>query len=69
MRFLPIATTLLAVAQAACGSLSIPGTVETATSLNRFRVSHGLSQLRTDGALAALAAEHSADMARRDSLA
>jgi len=42
----------------------IPGTVETATSLNGFRASHGLSQLRTDGTLAALASEHAADMAR-----
>jgi uncharacterized protein YkwD len=68
MKLLPIAITLLALALSACGSLSITGTPETATSLNGFRASHGLSQLRTDGTLAALAAEHSADMARRDSL-
>jgi uncharacterized protein YkwD len=40
----------------------------TATSLNGFRASHGLSQLSTDGTLTALASEHAADMARRDSL-
>src|SRR5947207_13212676 len=68
MKFLPVASGLLAAALAACGTFSVPGTVETATSLNGFRASHGLSQLRTDGALAALAAEHSADMARRESL-
>ena len=51
---------------AGCGTLSVPGTPETATSLNGFRASHGLSQLRTDGTLAALAGEHAADMARRD---
>ena len=62
------ASTLLAALVAGCGSLSIPGTPETATSLNGFRESHGLSQLRTDGTLAALASEHAADMARRDSL-
>ena len=53
---------------AGCGTLSVPGTPETAPSLNGFRASHGLSQLRTDGALAALASEHAADMARRDNL-
>lgn len=68
MRFLQIASVLLALALAGCGSLSLTGTPEIATSLNGFRAAHGLSQLRTDGALAALASEHSADMARRDSL-
>src|ERR1044072_6381526 len=68
MKILHIAVTLLALTLAGCGSLSITGTPETATSLNGFRAAHGLSQLRTDGALAALAAEHSADMARRESL-
>jgi len=68
MKFLHIASTLLALALAGCGSLSLTGTPETATSLNGFRASHGLSQLRTDGALIALASEHAADMARRDSL-
>jgi len=63
-----IASVLLAAAVASCGSLSVPGTPETATSLNGFRASHGLSQLRTDGTLAALASEHAADMARRDKL-
>ena len=57
---------LLAAAVAGCGTLT--GTAETATSLNGFRASHGLSQLRTDGTLTALASEHAADMARRDSL-
>jgi uncharacterized protein YkwD len=68
MKFLPITTTLLVLSLAGCGTLSIPGTPETATSLNGFRASHGLSQLATDGNLTALASEHSADMARRDSL-
>ena len=66
MKFLAIASTLLAVAVAGCGTLT--GTPETATSLNGFRASHGLSQLNTDGTLTALASEHAADMARRDSL-
>jgi uncharacterized protein YkwD len=68
MKFRDIASTLLAAAVAGCGTLSVPGTPETATSLNGFRASHGLSQLRTDGTLVALAGEHVADMARRDSL-
>src|SRR3954467_3673730 len=68
IKLLLLATTVLAFALAGCGSLSVPGTVETATSLNGFRAAHGLSQLRTDGALAALASEHAGDMARRDSL-
>ena len=69
MKFLHIAGALfLALTLSACGSLSITGTPETATSLNGFRASHGLSQLRTDGTLTALAGEHAADMARRDSL-
>ena len=68
MKLLTIASALLAAALAGCGTLSVPGTPETATSLNGFRASHGLSQLSTDGALAALASEHAADMARRDSL-
>jgi len=68
MKFLHIAIALLALALAACGSLSVTGTPEIATSLNGFRAAHGLSQLRIDGTLAALASEHSADMARRDSL-
>jgi len=68
MKFLYLASTLLAASVAGCGTLSVLATPETATSLNGFRVSHGLSQLRTDGTLAALASEHAADMARRDSL-
>jgi len=68
MRLLHISIALLAMALAGCGSLSLTGTPEIATSLNGFRASHGLSQLRTDGTLIALASEHSADMARRDSL-
>jgi hypothetical protein len=55
---------LLTAMLSGCGTFPIPGTVETATSLNGFRASHGLSQLRTDGTLAALAREHAADMAR-----
>ena len=68
MKFIQIASALLAAAVAGCGTLSVPGTPETATSLNGFRASHGLSQLSTDGTLAALAGAHAADMARRDSL-
>ncbi len=68
MKFLYITSTLLSASMAGCGALSVPGTPETAPSLNGFRASHGLSQLRTDGALAALASEHAADMARRDNL-
>jgi uncharacterized protein YkwD len=68
MKLLRAASLLLALPLAGCGSLSITGTPETATSLNGFRAAHGLSQLRTDGTLAALASEHSADMARRESL-
>ena len=68
MKFLYITSTLLSASLAGCGTLSVPGTPETAPSLNGFRASHGLSQLRTDGALAALASEHAADMARRDNL-
>ena len=66
MKFLRIASAMLAVAVAGCGTLT--GTPETATSLNGFRASHGLSQLNTDGALTALASEHAADMARRERL-
>src|SRR5688572_12666500 len=43
MKLLPLAFALLALA--GCGTFSVPGTVETATSLNGFRASHGLSQL------------------------
>src|SRR5690349_19790354 len=68
MKFLHIAITLVTLALAGCGSLSLTGTPEIETSLNGFRAAHGLSQLRTDGTLIALASEHSADMARRDSL-
>jgi uncharacterized protein YkwD len=68
MKFLHVASALIAFAVAGCGTLSVPATPETATSLNGFRASHGLSQLRTDGTLTALASEHAADMAQRDSL-
>jgi uncharacterized protein YkwD len=69
MTFRLIAGALLAATLAGCGTFaSLPGTPETATTLNGFRSSHGLSQLRTDATLTALASEHSADMARRDSL-
>jgi len=69
MKFLHVAGALLfTLALAGCGSLSITAAPETATSLNGFRAAHGLSELHTDGTLAALAAEHAADMARRESL-
>jgi uncharacterized protein YkwD len=68
MKPLDLATLLLAAAVAGCGTLSVPGTPETATSLNGFRASHGLGQLRTDATLTSLASAHAADMARRDSL-
>jgi uncharacterized protein YkwD len=60
---LPVVTTL-----ASCGSLSVIGTPETATTLNGFRTSNGLSELRVDPTLTAMASGHSADMARRDDL-
>jgi uncharacterized protein YkwD len=66
MKLIHIASALLAATVAGCGTLT--GTPETATSLNGFRASHGLSQLRTDAALTTLASAHAADMARRDSL-
>ena len=68
MKRLHVAIVLAATALGGCGSLSVLGTPETATSLNGFRASHGLNQLRTDATLTALASEHAADMARRDSL-
>jgi uncharacterized protein YkwD len=68
MKLLHIAIALLALTLAGCGTLSVLGTPETATSLNGFRASHGLSQLSTDGKLTAVASEQSADMARRESL-
>jgi uncharacterized protein YkwD len=66
MKLIQIASALLAATVAGCGTLS--GTPETATSLNGFRASHGLSRLRTDATLTTLASAHAADMARRDSL-
>lgn len=68
MKFFHIASALLGTALAGCGTLSVLGTPETATSLNGFRASHGLSQLRADSTLATLASEHAANMARRDNL-
>jgi uncharacterized protein YkwD len=68
MKLLHIAGLLLVVSLAGCGTLSISSTPETATSLNGFRATHGLSQLNTDSNLTALASEHASDMARRDSL-
>ena len=68
MKFLHVASVLLAAAVAGCGTFSAPGTPETATTLNGFRATHGLSQLRTDATLTALASEHAANMARRDNL-
>ncbi len=54
------------LALAGCGSFI--GTPETATTLNGFRAANGLSQLRSDVALTAMASSHAADMARRDNL-
>ncbi len=74
MKFLHMAGVLAALALSGCGSLSsitgpsITGAPETATSLNGFRASNGLGQVSSDVSLTALAAEHSGDMARRDSL-
>src|SRR3954465_15453911 len=68
MKLLPIARMLLAFALTACGSLTVPGPPETATPLHGFRASHGSSQLRMEGALAALASLHASDMARREAL-
>src|SRR4030095_7606703 len=68
MKLLHMAIVLAATALGGCGSLSVMGTPETATSLNGFRASHGLSALRHHRTLPALASEHAGDMARRDSL-
>jgi uncharacterized protein YkwD len=68
MKLLSIASMLLAAALAGCGTVSLPDAPAMAASLNGFRASHGLSPLRTDGSLAALASQHAASMARRDSL-
>jgi uncharacterized protein YkwD len=68
MKSLQVAGLLTAVALGGCGSLSITGTPETATSLNGFRSSHGLAQLGSDANLTALASEHAGDMAKRNSL-
>jgi uncharacterized protein YkwD len=54
------------LALAGCGTFI--GTPETATTLNGFRAANGLSQLRSDVALTAMASSHAADMARRDNL-
>jgi uncharacterized protein YkwD len=56
----------LLLALAGCGSLI--GKPETATSLNGLRSSNGLSELRSDAALTAMASSHAASMARRDNL-
>lgn len=58
----------LPVALALCGCGTFLGTPETATSLNGFRSANGLSELRSDPALTAMASAHAADMARRDNL-
>src|SRR5256885_16630003 len=55
MKFLHIASALLVATMAGCGTLSVPGTPETATLLNGFRALHGLSELRTDGGMTSLA--------------
>jgi len=69
MKLFRVAIVLAVATLGGCGSLmSIPGTPETATSLNGFRASHGLGQLTSDANLTALAGEHAGDMARRDSL-
>lgn len=56
----------LLLALGGCGSFV--GKPETATSLNGFRASNGLSQLSSDATLTAMASSHAADMARRDNL-
>ena len=50
MKFLKSASALLVAALAGCGTLSVPGTPETATSLNGFRATHGLQPLTIDAA-------------------
>ena len=65
-RALAVVPAILALA--GCGSLSVLGTPETATTLNGFRTANGLSELRLDPALTAMASAHAADMARRDDL-
>ncbi len=56
------------LALAGCGSLSVLGTPETATTLNGFRSANGLAELRADPSLTVMASSHAADMARRDNL-
>jgi uncharacterized protein YkwD len=69
MRLPKVLVALPAIAAlAGCGSLSVIGTPETATTLNGFRTANGLSELRVDPSLAAMASAHAADMARRDDL-
>jgi uncharacterized protein YkwD len=57
------------LALAGCGSLGLlSGVGETAASLNEFRQANGLKPLQQDAGLTAMAAAHSADMARRETL-
>ncbi len=65
---IPSAMKALSVLLALAGCGSLIGTPETATTLNGFRASNGLSQLSSDVALTAMASSHAADMARRDNL-
>jgi uncharacterized protein YkwD len=51
---------------AGCGTFS--GTAESAGTLNGFRAANGRSQLRSDGALTAMARSHAASMAQRGRL-
>ena len=65
---IPGAIKALPVLLALAGCGSFVGVPETATTLNGFRAANGLSQLRSDVALTAMASSHAADMARRDNL-
>ncbi len=64
----PAVAALALVALAGCGGLGLTGKPETARSLNAFRATHGLTALRIDPQLTAMAQAHAADMARRDTL-
>ena len=67
LRALPIVVLL---ALTGCGSVlgAIGGAGNDATSLNGFRSANGRPPLASDGSLTALAQQHAADMARRNSL-
>jgi uncharacterized protein YkwD len=67
LRLLPTLLSLMLLA--GCGSLGLlTGAGENAATLNEFRGANGLKPLQQDAGLTAMAATHSADMARRETL-